>query len=166
MRTLSPILIFVFVLSQIALSNPKEKGLASCYNDSFHGRKTASGEKYNKNKLTAAHKTLPFGTKVRVYNPANKKSVDVVINDRGPFIKGRIIELSRKAAQQINLIKTGVAQVEITVIQYKNSVSQSSNGSIKSSSSSESPPSSSSAESALGCPQVNFWSFLKYVISF
>ena len=86
--------------------------------------------KYNKNKLSAAHKTLPFGTKVRVYNPANKKFVDVVINDRGPFIKGRIIELSRKAAQQINLIKAGVAQVEITIIHYNNSVAVSNKSSI------------------------------------
>ena len=138
MKILSAIFIFVLLFSQIALSNPKEKGLACFYDDSFHNRKTASGEKYNKNKLSAAHKTLPFGTKVRVYNPANKKFVDVVINDRGPFIKGRIIELSRKAAQQINLIKTGVAQVEITIITYNNSVAVNNKSSIKSSSSSES----------------------------
>ncbi len=93
-----------------------EKGLASYYDDSYHGRKTISGEIYDKTKLTAAHKNLPFGTKVRVYNPANKKSVDVVIIDRGPFIKGRVIELSRRAAQQIDLIKATVAPVELTVL--------------------------------------------------
>jgi rare lipoprotein A len=71
--------------------------------------------------LTAAHKTLPFGTKVRVYNPSNKKSVDVVIIDRGPFIKGRVIELSRRAAQQIDLIKATVAPVELTVLSSPNS---------------------------------------------
>lgn len=106
----------IFCFTQTAFAAPPEKGLASYYSDSYHGRKTANGERYDKNKLTAAHKTLPFGTKVSVYNPANKKSVIVVINDRGPYIKGRIIELSRKAAQEINLIKAGVAKVEVTVL--------------------------------------------------
>lgn len=118
MKIYAPILtfFFLFTLQIVGFANPPEKGLASYYSDSYHGRKTATGERYDKNKRTAAHKTLPFGTKVRVYNPANKKSVVVVINDRGPYIKGRIIELSRKAALEINLIKVGVAKVELTVL--------------------------------------------------
>ena len=110
------ILSLIFCFSQISNAAPPEKGLASYYSDNYHGRKTANGERYDKNKLTAAHKTLPFGTKVRVYNPSNKKSVVVVINDRGPYVKGRIIELSRKAAQEINLIKAGVTKVEVTIL--------------------------------------------------
>lgn len=113
-------LLFMLSSSNISLASPPEKGLASYYSDSYHGRKTATGERYDKNKRTAAHKTLPFGTKVRVYNPSNKKSVVVVINDRGPYIKGRIIELSRKAAQDINIIKAGVAKVEVTVLSSSN----------------------------------------------
>lgn len=116
MKLLIQILALVMVTSQLALAAPIEKGLASYYDDSFHGRKTASGEKYDKNKLTAAHKTLPFGTKVSIKNPANGKSVVVIINDRGPYIKGRIIEISKKAAQQIDLVKMNVAPVEITVV--------------------------------------------------
>jgi len=117
MKFITYALVLVFMATQVALATPPtETGLASYYDDSFHGRKTASGEKYDKNKLTAAHKTLPFGTKVKIYNPANKKSVEVVINDRGPYIKGRVIELSKKAAQQIDLIKAGVAKVQITVL--------------------------------------------------
>ncbi len=90
-----------------------ETGEASYYADKFHGRPTASGEKYNKKAFTAAHKTLPFGTKVRVTNTANGKSVDVIINDRGPFKKGRIIDLSRVAAEKIGLLQSGVAKVTV-----------------------------------------------------
>ena len=104
-------------------AEPDEKGLASYYDDSYHGRKTRSGQVYDKTKLTAAHKSLPFGTQVRVYNPANKKSVMVTIIDRGPFIKGRVIELSRRAAQQIDLIKTQVAPVELYVDKQQNTAS-------------------------------------------
>lgn len=116
MKLLVQIFALVVLTIQVAAATPIEKGLASYYDDSFHGRKTASGEKYDKNQLTAAHKTLPFGTKVKIKNPANGKSVEVVINDRGPYIKGRVIEISKKAAQQIDLIKVSVAPVEITVI--------------------------------------------------
>lgn len=116
MKLFVQIFAFVILSIQVATAAPIEKGLASYYDDSFHGRKTASGEKYDKNQLTAAHKTLPFGTKVSVRNPANGKSVTVVVNDRGPYIKGRVIELSKKAAQQIDLVKVSVAPVEITVM--------------------------------------------------
>jgi len=116
MKLFVQIFAFAILSIQVATAAPIEKGLASYYDDSFHGRKTASGEKYDKNQLTAAHKTLPFGTKVKIKNPANGKSVIVVVNDRGPYIKGRVIELSKKAAQQIDLVKVSVAPVEITVI--------------------------------------------------
>ena len=80
-----------------------ETGVASWYGSKFHGRKTASGERYNQNKMTAAHKTLPFGSRVRVRNEKNGKTVIVVINDRGPFVKGRIIDLSRAAAKECSI---------------------------------------------------------------
>ncbi|MCW3462416.1 septal ring lytic transglycosylase RlpA family protein [Chitinophaga nivalis] len=90
-----------------------QTGKASYYADSFDGRRTASGEVFRQNHLTAAHKSLPFGTKVTVINVSNGKSVKVRITDRGPFAAGRIIDLSRKAAARIGMINTGVANVEI-----------------------------------------------------
>lgn len=91
-------------------------GQASYYADKFDGRKTASGEIFRQNKYTAAHKTLPFGTKVKVTNIQNGKSVIVVINDRGPFVSGRVIDLSRAAAEDIDMIKSGVVDVEIQIL--------------------------------------------------
>ena len=88
-----------------------ERGPASWYGDRHHGRRTASGEVFDMNALTAAHKTLPFGTRVRVFNPATGQQVVVRINDRGPFTGGRIIDLSRAAAERIGLIRAGVAPV-------------------------------------------------------
>ncbi|TWI91715.1 septal ring lytic transglycosylase RlpA family protein [Chitinophaga japonensis] len=90
-----------------------ESGKASYYADKFEGRRTASGEKFHQRKLTAAHRTLPFGTKVKVINLANGRSVKVRINDRGPFVQGRIIDLSKKGARKLGIINTGVAPVEI-----------------------------------------------------
>ena len=90
-----------------------EKGNASWYGPGFNGKKTASGEIFNMNKLTAAHKTLGFGTMVRVTNLKNNKRVIVTINDRGPFAKGRIIDLSKKAALAIDMINDGVVPVKI-----------------------------------------------------
>jgi rare lipoprotein A len=90
-----------------------ETGKASFYHDKFAGRKTASGERYNRNKLTAAHKTLPFGTMVKVTNLTNGRTVIVKVNDRGPFAKGRIIDLSKKAAHKVGMIDAGVANVKI-----------------------------------------------------
>ncbi|WP_281275036.1 septal ring lytic transglycosylase RlpA family protein [Filimonas effusa] len=92
----------------------REKGKASYYADKFDGRKTASGEIFRQNKLTAAHRTLPFGTMVTVKNLANGKTVTVRVNDRGPFVSGRIIDLSRAAANAIDIVKQGVASVEIS----------------------------------------------------
>ncbi|OWP64597.1 septal ring lytic transglycosylase RlpA family lipoprotein [Hymenobacter amundsenii] len=93
-----------------------ESGKASFYADKFAGRRTASGSVYRPGQLTAAHNTLPFGTKVRVTNPRNRRSVDVVVTDRGPHVKGRIIDLSKKAARKIDIIDAGVAPVELKVI--------------------------------------------------
>ncbi|MCQ2215230.1 MAG: septal ring lytic transglycosylase RlpA family protein [Bacteroidales bacterium] len=93
-----------------------ETGGASYYADKYDGRATASGETFRQNKFTAAHKTLKFGTMVRVKNLKNGKTVDVKINDRGPFVKGRIIDLSRAAAEKIGLVQDGVAQVEVYIL--------------------------------------------------
>lgn len=103
----------LFLLSACA---PKihEKGGASYYGNEFRGRPTASGEKFRQYKLTAAHKTLPFGTKVKVKNLTNGKTVNVRVNDRGPFVSGRIIDLSKKAARRLGMIQSGVANVEIS----------------------------------------------------
>ena len=94
----------------------REVGEASYYGREAHGKATASGEKFNMNAYTAAHKTLPFGTKVRVTNLTNKKSVVVRINDRGPFVAGRIIDLSYAAAKKIKMLDAGVADVELVVV--------------------------------------------------
>ncbi|TVR08585.1 MAG: septal ring lytic transglycosylase RlpA family protein [Salinarimonadaceae bacterium] len=91
-------------------------GPASWYGGKFHGRKTANGERYNMNEMTAAHKTLPFGTKVRVTNQRNGRSVIVRINDRGPFVGNRVIDLSRGAAAVIDMIQTGVVPVRIDLL--------------------------------------------------
>ncbi len=93
-----------------------ETGGASWYGGKFQGRLTANGEVFDTNKFTAAHKTLPFNTIVRVTNLSNNKSVLVRINDRGPFVAGRIIDLSRAAAEKIGLVGKGVVQVKLTVV--------------------------------------------------
>ncbi len=93
-----------------------ESGDASWYGPDFHGKQTASGEIYNKHAFTAAHKTLPFGTRVNVKNLDNGLSTNVVINDRGPFKSGRIIDLSYAAANQINMVGRGTARVKISSI--------------------------------------------------
>ena len=90
-----------------------QKGMAAWYGEKFNGRKTASGERFNMHKLTAAHRTLPFNTLVKVTNLNNKASVVVRINDRGPFVKNRIIDLSRAAARKIGLDRSGTAPVRI-----------------------------------------------------
>lgn len=109
---------FVIVIACITLLSScgkfiTETGKASYYGDDFNGKKTANGQTFNKNALTAAHKTLPFGTVVKVTNISNGKTVTVVINDRGPYVKGRIIDLSEKAAASIDMINQGVAQVKL-----------------------------------------------------
>jgi rare lipoprotein A len=94
-----------------------EEGIASWYGHPYHGRQAADGEIYDMEKLVAAHRTLPFHTWVRVHNLDNGKSVDVEIIDRGPFIDGRIIDLSHRAAQEMLLIGPGIAKVRIEIIQ-------------------------------------------------
>lgn len=87
------------------------RGVASWYGEPFHGRRTASGEIFDMNELTAAHKTLPFGTRVRVRHASTGKEVTVRINDRGPHVPGRIIDLSRAAASALGIVQGGVGRV-------------------------------------------------------
>jgi rare lipoprotein A len=95
-----------------------EEGIASWYGDPYHGRQAANGEIYDMEQMTAAHRTLPFGAMVQVTNHTNGKKVEVRITDRGPFIEGRIIDLSRAAARTIDLIRPGTAPVRIEVRSY------------------------------------------------
>ena len=93
------------------------KGQASYYAEPYHGRPTASGEIFDTYKdMTAAHRTLPFNTLVRVTNEDNGRNVDVRINDRGPFVKGRVIDLSLKAARELDMVRAGVAPVKLTIL--------------------------------------------------
>ncbi|HEY1006986.1 MAG TPA: septal ring lytic transglycosylase RlpA family protein [Sphingobacteriaceae bacterium] len=121
------LLIFLlsFWLSPAALSEPGKNsvardgaqsvtGKATYYASYFHGRKTSSGERYSNHKYTAAHRTLPFGTEVTVTNIANGRSVVVRINDRGPFNKHFIIDLSQKAAREIGIFGKGTGKVELS----------------------------------------------------
>ncbi len=91
-------------------------GVASWYGPGFQGRKTASGARFNMNALTAAHRSLPFGTRVKVTNVKNGRSVVVTINDRGPFTRGRIIDLSKAAAGRLGILKQGVAKVRVEAV--------------------------------------------------
>ena len=93
-----------------------EQGQASYYADSLHGNKTASGEPYDKNALTAAHRTLEFGTRVKVTYPKTGKSVEVRVNDRGPHVKTRIIDVSGAAAEALGLKEDGTGEVQIEVL--------------------------------------------------
>lgn len=94
----------------------KALGLASWYGEEFHGRPTASGEVYDQHKMTAAHRVLPLGSVVRVVNADNGREVEVWINDRGPFVNGRIIDLSRSAAERLGMIESGTSRVFIEVL--------------------------------------------------
>ncbi|MCK7579022.1 MAG: septal ring lytic transglycosylase RlpA family protein [Chromatiales bacterium] len=91
-------------------------GVASYYGDRFNGRRTASGERFDQGELTAAHRTLEFGTRVLVTNKVNGRSVEVTINDRGPHARGRTIDLSKEAAREIGMLGHGVAPVELRVL--------------------------------------------------
>lgn len=106
----------LFFASTILVVGQNQTGKASFYADKFEGHPTASGEKYKHSKLTAAHKTLPFGTKVRVTNTGNKKTVEVTINDRGPYVDGRIIDLSKSAAEQLDFLHQGLAEISVEVL--------------------------------------------------
>ena len=93
-----------------------ETGIASWYGHPYHGRRSASGEIYDMEQFTAAHRTLPFGTWVEVTDLQNQKTVEVRINDRGPFVDGRIIDLSLAAARSIDMVGPGIARVQLKVI--------------------------------------------------
>jgi rare lipoprotein A len=116
MKTLSTLLILLIAPLVACAAEKFEEGKASYYHDSLAGNSTASGEPYDPQALTAAHKTLEFGTRVRVTYLKNDKSVDVVINDRGPHVDDRIIDLSRAAAEAIDLIDDGTGVVRVDVL--------------------------------------------------
>lgn len=123
-RFIHPLIVLAFILLIFGLSfkeaqaaaEPVYKGQASWYGTTAHGKKTANGETFLKNKFSAAHKTLPFGTVLRVHNPSQDKDVLVRVNDRGPFIKNRVIDLSKRAADNLNMIQDGVASVEFEAV--------------------------------------------------
>jgi rare lipoprotein A len=94
----------------------RQVGIASWYGDRHQGRMTASGQIFDQNRLTAAHRTLPLDTKARVTNLGNGRSVDVTINDRGPYIRGRVIDLSARAARELGMARRGLARVRIEVL--------------------------------------------------
>jgi rare lipoprotein A len=96
----------------------RQAGLASWYGPGFYGRRTASGVIYTGAALTAAHRSLPFGTVVRVTNLANGRRITVVIDDRGPFIRGRVIDLSVAAAQRLGMVRDGVVPVRVKVVRW------------------------------------------------
>lgn len=114
MKTLFLLFSFHFLLT-VSFAQV-QTGKASFYADKFEGSPTASGEKYKHSKLTAAHKSLPFGTRVRVTNLANNEVVEVVINDRGPYVENRVIDLSKSAAEKLGFVNQGLAEVRIEVI--------------------------------------------------
>lgn len=99
------------------------EGTASYYGDRFNGRRTASGERFNMHELTAAHRTLEFGTRVLVTNKVNGRSVEVTINDRGPYTRGRSIDLSKGAARELGMLNRGVAPVELKILGKEDSAS-------------------------------------------
>ncbi len=106
---------FLLITSLALVSiSPASAGIASWYGDKFHGKSTASGEKFNMHGLTAAHRTLTFGSKVKVTNQRNGKSTVVCINDRGPHVKGRVIDLSKAAAKEIGM--AGLTKVTLEVL--------------------------------------------------
>ena len=110
------ILIGALMISAMPGLAAGEQGVASYYADSLNGNPTASGEPYDKDKLTAAHRSLSFGTRVKVTNLDNGKSVVVVINDRGPHVKSRVIDVSGSAAKELGLLDSGTASVELQVV--------------------------------------------------
>ncbi|GAB5378087.1 MAG: septal ring lytic transglycosylase RlpA family protein [Acuticoccus sp.] len=104
------------LLATAALAGKQSSAVASFYGKRFHGRLTANGERFNMNAMTAAHRSLPFGTRIKVTYPGTGRSVTVRINDRGPFIRGRSIDLSRGAAAALGMIDAGVAKVRMEIL--------------------------------------------------
>ena len=110
---------FLILLLGIMISisiNAQKLHKISYYSNKFNGRHTTSGQKYDSEKYTCAHRTYPFGTLLKIRNPKNDKEVIVVVNDRGPHVKGIYLDLSYNAAKELNIIKKGIAKVEVTVV--------------------------------------------------
>jgi len=101
-----------------------QRGRISMYGDGFAGRKTASGEPFDPAALTMAHRTMAFGTRVRVTNLENRRSVEVVVNDRGPFVRGRIADVSEAAARRLDMVGDGVVEAELEILKPGNKVSE------------------------------------------
>ena len=122
-RNLLPLaLVFALAAGGCATGRPRtgvtiERGMASWYGPGFDGRRTASGERYDMHALTAAHPTLPFGTLLEVRNVATGASVRVRVNDRGPYVPGRVVDVSYSAAEQLGLVGRGIAPVKLDVVQ-------------------------------------------------
>jgi len=112
MRTVIKAILLIFGFTPLQAQD-LQQGKASFYAKKFTGRKTASGERLHNDSLTCAHRTYPFGTMLKVYNPANGRTVIVRVTDRGPFIRGRIIDLSWRAAKELGIISQGVAMVTV-----------------------------------------------------
>jgi rare lipoprotein A len=111
-----PALVDEQIQEAASAGKPAGEGEASYYGNELAGNRTASGERFNPRALTAAHRTLPLGSKIRVTNQANGKSVVVRVNDRGPFVKSRLIDVSYAAAQEISMIRAGKARVKLELI--------------------------------------------------
>lgn len=110
------VLALLCTTSIFAQKDEFEFGLASYYSDKYHGKPTASGELYDMNRMTAAHRTLPFGTTIKVTRLDNKKSVTVKVNDRGPFIPERVVDLSKAAARQIGMLQDGETKIKLEIV--------------------------------------------------
>lgn len=120
----APLLVIAFALAACS-STPvvavakTQSGKASWYGPGFHGRKTASGERFNQNSYTAAHRSHAFGTKLCVENTRNGRGVTVRVNDRGPFVRGRVVDVSKQAASSLGMIRSGTASVRVRVLSSK-----------------------------------------------
>ncbi len=113
------VVVVLFSFGAALFADPQMEGLASWYGGKFHGRLTSSGEVFDTNEMTAAHRTLPFGTVVKVTNEDNGRTAIVKINDRGPFVGGRIIDLSRAAAVELGMVGQGVARVSLEIVDFE-----------------------------------------------
>ena len=115
-NTVKAIFIAILLLSCTSVWAQDTEGKASYYANSLHGRKMSNGERYDKNRMTCAHRTLPFGTRLRVTNRTNGRQVVVTVTDRGPFVRGRIIDLSYAAARELGTLAAGVGYVQIEIL--------------------------------------------------
>lgn len=113
MKKSKALFISLIISGVTSIGYSQQSGNASFYSHKFHGKRTSSGLPYHKDSLTCAHRTLPFGTLLEVKNPRNNKSVVVKVTDRGPFTKSRIIDLSYAAAKELDIIRSGIARVEV-----------------------------------------------------